>query len=151
MDVLLMCKLGVPNSLSGKESTCQCGRCKRFEFNPWAGKKPWRKKWQPTPIYLPGKFQGQRNLTGCSPWGRKQSKVTEQLSDWACTDKPGLQVQFFFFFQRLNINLKQCLYLSYQVISKRLITNILDQVSDSNIILGNNKIPTDTNYDFLFI
>ena len=58
---------------------------------------------------------------------------------------------FFFFFQRLNINLKQCLYLSYQVISKRLITNILDQVSDSNIILGNNKIPMDTNYDFLFI
>ena len=57
----------------------------------------------------------------------------------------------FFFFQRLNINLKQCLYLSYQVISKRLITNILDQVSDSHIILGNNKIPTDTNYDFLFI
>ena len=138
MDVLLMCKLGLPNWLSGKESTY-----------PWAGKKPWRKKWQPTPIYLPGKFQGQRNLTGCSPWGRKQSKVTEWLSMHGQARASG--TIFFFFFQRLNINLKQCLYLRYQVISKRLITNILDQVSDSNIILGNNKIPMDTNYDFLFI
>ena len=40
-------------SNSGKESTCQCRRHKRHEFNPWVGKIPWRRAWQPTPIFLP--------------------------------------------------------------------------------------------------
>ena len=41
---------------------------------------PWRRKWQPTPVYLPGKFNGQRNLAGYSPWGRKELDTAEQLS-----------------------------------------------------------------------
>ena len=45
---------------SGKESACQCWRHKRCGFNPWVGKIPWSKKWQPTPVFLPGKFYGQR-------------------------------------------------------------------------------------------
>ena len=40
----------------------------------------WRRKWQPTPVFLPGKFHGQRSLVGYSPWGRKESHTTEQLT-----------------------------------------------------------------------
>ena len=43
-------------------------------------KIPWSKKWQPTPVFLPGKFHGQRSLTGYSPWGCKESDMTEQLN-----------------------------------------------------------------------
>ena len=47
---------------SGKKSICQCRRCKRLGFHPWVGKLPWRRKWQLTAVFLPGKFHGQRNL-----------------------------------------------------------------------------------------
>ena len=40
----------------------------------------WRRKWQPTPVFWPGEFHGQKSLTGYRPWGRKESNVTEQLS-----------------------------------------------------------------------
>ena len=56
---------------SGKESTCQCRRFKRPGFHPWAGKIPWSRKWQPTPVFLPGKSHGQRSPAGYSPWGRR--------------------------------------------------------------------------------
>ena len=46
-------------------------------FNPWVGKIPWRRKWQPTPVPLPGKSHGQRSLVGYSPWGHKESDTTE--------------------------------------------------------------------------
>ena len=39
----------------------------------------WRRKWQPTPVFLPGKSHGQRSLAGYSPWGRKESETTEWL------------------------------------------------------------------------
>ena len=42
-------------------------------------KIPWRRKWQPTPVLLPRKFHGQRNLVGYSPWGSKESEKTERL------------------------------------------------------------------------
>ena len=48
----------------------QC-RCKRCRFNSWVGKIPWRRKWQPTPVFLPGKSHGERSLVGYSPWGQK--------------------------------------------------------------------------------
>ena len=62
--------------LSGKESTCQH---RRRGFNPWAGKIPWRRKWELTPVLLPGKFCGQRNLAGYSQWGLKESDATEHI------------------------------------------------------------------------
>ena len=46
-------------------------------FDPWEGKIPWKRKWQPTPVFLPGKFHGQRRLVGCSPWGCTQLATTE--------------------------------------------------------------------------
>ena len=56
-----------------------CLQCGRLGFDPWVGKIPWRRKQQPTPVLLPGKFQGQRSLVGYSPWGHKESKPTERL------------------------------------------------------------------------
>ena len=49
----------------------------------WVGKIPWRRAWQPTPVFLPGESHGQRSLAGYSPWGCKQSERTEQLSTQA--------------------------------------------------------------------
>ena len=60
-----------------KESACQCRRLKRCGFKPWVGKIPWSRKWQPTPVFLPGKFHGQRSLAGYSPWGLEKSDMTE--------------------------------------------------------------------------
>ena len=48
-------------------------------FDPWVGKIPWRRKWQPTSVLLPGKSHGQRSLVGYSPWGHKELDTTEQL------------------------------------------------------------------------
>ena len=70
------------SGISGKEPTCQCRRHKRCRFDPWVGKIPWRRKWQPTPAFLPGKFHGQRSLVGYRPWGHKESDMTEQLSTY---------------------------------------------------------------------
>ena len=46
-------------------------------FDPWIGKIPWRRKWQPTPVFLPAESHGQRNLVGYRPWGHKESDRTE--------------------------------------------------------------------------
>ena len=70
----------LPRWFSGKESACQCRRCKRCGFDPWVRKKSWRKKWQPTPVFLPGKFHGQRSLVGYSPWSHKELDLTEGLN-----------------------------------------------------------------------
>ena len=86
-------KRGFPGGASGKESACQCKRHKRCGFNPWVRKIPWRKKWQPTPVFLPGESHGQRSLAGYSPqccrvrhdWGyleqHKESKTQDKR--WA--------------------------------------------------------------------
>ena len=68
---------GFPDGSAGKEPTCQHRRCKRLGINPWVGKIPWRKKWLATPVFLPGKFNGQRSLADYSPWG-KESDMTER-------------------------------------------------------------------------
>ena len=52
------------------------GRCR---FEPWVGKIPWRRKWQPTPVFLPEKSHRQRSLAGYSPWGGKELDTTERL------------------------------------------------------------------------
>ena len=52
--------------LNGKESACQYRRCGRNRFGPWARKIPWRKKWQPTPVFFPEKSHEWRSLAGYS-------------------------------------------------------------------------------------
>ena len=59
--------LGFPGGSSGKEPTYQCRRLKRHVFHPWVGRIPWRRAWQPTPVFLPGESHGHRSLEGCSP------------------------------------------------------------------------------------
>ena len=48
-------------------------------LDPWVRKIPWRKEWLPTPVFFPGEFHEQRNLVGYSPWGCKESDMTEWL------------------------------------------------------------------------
>ena len=61
--------------LSGKESSCNAGD---LDSIPGLGRSPG--EWQPTPIFLPGEFHGQRNLVGYSSWGHKESDTTEPLT-----------------------------------------------------------------------
>ena len=64
--------IGFLGASYGKESSCSA------EFDPWVGKIPWRRAWQPTPVFLPGESHGQRSLVGCSPWGRKELHTAER-------------------------------------------------------------------------
>ena len=68
---------GLPGGASGKEPACQCGRRKRQGFDPWVGKIPWRRAWQPTPLFWPGESHGQRSLVSYSPYGCRVSDMTE--------------------------------------------------------------------------
>ena len=74
---ILAIPMGFPGGASGKEPAYQCRRLKRLEFDPWVRRIPWGRAWQPTPLFLPGESHGQRSLAGYSPWGRKESDMTE--------------------------------------------------------------------------
>ena len=65
---------------SGKEPACQCRRHKRCGLDPQVGKIPWRRTWQPTPVFLPGESHGQRSLVSYDPQGRKQSDMTDKTT-----------------------------------------------------------------------
>ena len=70
--------LGLPWWFSCEESICQSRRC---GLDPWVGKIPWKRKWQPTPVFSPGKSHGQRRLVGYSPCDCKRVRhnlVTQQ-------------------------------------------------------------------------
>jgi len=56
----------------------------RQGFNPWIRNIPWRRKWQPFPVFLPGKSCGQKSLVGYSPWGQKESDTTEHTHSTQC-------------------------------------------------------------------
>ena len=64
----LLGHMGFPGGSDSKESTCNAGDPDLI---------PWRKEWLPTPVFLPGEFQGQRSLVGYSPWGCKELDATE--------------------------------------------------------------------------
>ena len=69
---------GFPSGLVDKELTCHCRRCKRHRLDPWVGKSPWRRAWQPTPVFLAGE----------SPWreepGRLQSTGSQGVgNNWS--------------------------------------------------------------------
>ena len=67
---------GIPGGAHGKESACQCRRHEMW-VDLWVRRIPWRRKWQPTPVFFPGESHGQRGLAGYSPWGHKESDPTE--------------------------------------------------------------------------
>ena len=70
----------------GKEPACQCRRHKKCRFDPCVGKIPWRRAWQPTPVFLPRESHGQR-LVGYSAWGHKESDMTEARTLWHGRDR----------------------------------------------------------------
>ena len=81
---------------------------RRLRFNPWVEKIPWSRKWQPTAVFLPGEFQGQRSLVGYSPRGCKEAlvmnKETEQLSTHTHTPKVScLKQKLFIIFRLLRV------------------------------------------------
>ena len=66
---------GFPGGTSGKEPSFQCRRHKRCGFNPWVGKIPWRRAWQPTPVFSPGESHGENFLVGCIVHGVAKSQT----------------------------------------------------------------------------
>ena len=77
---VLLFDMGFAGSSVVKNQSAVQETCRRLEFNPWVGKIPWKKKWQPTPVTLPGKSHGQRSLAGYSPWACKESDTTEHAT-----------------------------------------------------------------------
>ena len=73
---------GFPGSSDGKASACKCGRP---GFDPWVWKIPWRRNWQATQLFLPGKSHGQRSRAGYSQWSRRVEH------DWAANTFPVAQ------------------------------------------------------------
>ena len=64
----------IPSGSDGKESACNA---KDSGLDPWVRKIPWRRAWQPTSALLPGESHGQKSLVDYSPWGHKESDMTE--------------------------------------------------------------------------
>ena len=82
--------------------------------NPWDGKVAWRRKWQPTPVFLPGESHGQRSLVGYSPWGCKELDTTKWLSlfQWSVCAIYFFDVcQFFTSFQFSSVQSFSCIQL----------------------------------------
>ena len=73
---------GLPQWLSGRVSL-HCRRHRRGKLSPWVRNIPWKRNWQPTPVFLSGKSQGQRSLMGYSPWGQRESNTTEHTCNHA--------------------------------------------------------------------
>ena len=87
----LIVQYELPRWLSGKESICNTGEAGSHEFDPWDGKIAWRRKWQPTPAFLPGESHGQRNLVGYTV--HRVTKSQTRLSDFT-SSSPGKNLIF---------------------------------------------------------
>ena len=68
--------LGIPSGVVAENLPANPGDI-RHGFELWVKKILWRREWLPTPVFLPGKFHGQRSLVGYSPWGHKELNMTE--------------------------------------------------------------------------
>ena len=73
---------GYPGGSDGKEPACQFRRHKRCGFNPWLRKIPWRRVWQPTPVFLPGEPHGQRSLAGYTVHGVIESDTANTFTSF---------------------------------------------------------------------
>ena len=76
----------------GSDSKSVCLQCRRLGFDPWIGKILWRRKWQPTPVILPGKSHGRRSRVGYRPWDRKESDMAEDFTFTSATCSVALRV-----------------------------------------------------------
>ena len=66
---------------------------KKLRLDPWVGKIPWRRAWQPTLVSLPGDSHGQRSLAGYRPWGSKEPDMTQHLNTHIPTCIQGKQLE----------------------------------------------------------
>ena len=73
--LIVVAFLVVPSGSEGKASACNAGDPGSI---PGLGRFPWRRKWQPTPVFMPGKSHGWRSPVGYSSWGRKEAETTER-------------------------------------------------------------------------
>ena len=80
------CMRGFPGGTSGKEPTCQCRKHETW-VRSWVRKSPWRRKWQPTPVFLPGESHGLRSLAGYSSWGHRDGYDWSDLPCWCMKQK----------------------------------------------------------------
>ena len=100
---------------NGKESAYKCRRCR---FSPWVRKIPWRRKWQPISVFLPGKLHGERSLVGYSPWGFKELDTTEHSHKEQRTLEQGLIIFIWINMKKiksglpwkLKVNLNMCIH-----------------------------------------
>ena len=98
--------------LSGQESACQCRRHKRHGFDLWIEEIYWRRKWRPTPVFLPGKFHRQKSLLDYSPGGHKESNTTEHTCKQARGTKRKVNYGCLYFSHALcviTLSLRGCL------------------------------------------
>ena len=118
-----------------KEPMCQCRRCRRPGLDPWVGKIPWRRKWQPTPVFLPGESHGQRNLVGYSPWGhrvRHDSAHTHHAPSILRNKTRQMKLKFlsvFYPFHSLSSILEVSIFLLLSVFYKAFIVYFLQVIS----------------------
>ena len=112
---------GLPWWLSGKESICHCRRCR---FDSWVGKIPWRRKWQASPVFLPGESHGE-DLVIYSSWGHKRFGY-DGVTEYAHTH---LQIQDSNIFPEFNI-LTTYLY----ILVSHVLTLLCDQFQFSTLI-----------------
>ena len=130
---------GFPGGSEIKASACNFGRP---GFDPWVGKIPWRRKWQPTPVFLPGESQGRGSLVGCRLWGRTELDTTERLHFTYYLDyfiaSLSLNVLYFLDGTTNSTDLKkheQCEYKELSFICGRMRTTALE--TEFQIILKN--------------
>ena len=101
--------MGFPDGASAKEPACRCMRRQRPGLRRWVRKMPWKREWEPTPVFLPEESNGQRILAGYSPWGHKESDMT------ACT-------------QCIYICMCVCLYIACHIFSIMVYHKVLNIV-----------------------
>ena len=97
--------IGFPGSSASKESAYDAGNAGDAGSIPGLGRFPWRREWQPTPLFLPGEHHGQRSLVGYSPWGHKELDITERLTHFKV---PILILVFLLFVPHLKLLLPPC-------------------------------------------
>ena len=107
------CLLCLQVVLSDKESTFQC---MGHGFDPWVGKIPWRRAWQPTPVFLPGESHGERSLAGYSWWDLKESETTERLNN---------DIYIHTFSQNIYVSMYLCMHVTTYIILKNLTSSNL--------------------------
>ena len=79
-----------------KNPPAKAGDVRRHGFDPWVGKIPWRRKWQPTPVFLPGESQGQRSLAGYCTQGHTEIDMTEVTTHTQCNNVFIFSISFLF-------------------------------------------------------